>query len=301
MTPEQEKEAFEMIWDGLMTQSTARPSLSPKGFVLGGQPGAGKSRLVTKLGLELHRDLLIINGDEFRRYHPDFDQIQAQYGKDAPKHTAEFSANMTELVLDRALHEQYNISIEGTFRTAEVPMATLDKMREHGYQTAVHIQTAPTEVSWQSTLERYDDMLRVGEMPRYTDKAHHDLVVDSLADNADKVFASGKADSFKVYSREGLIFDDLIHPNNQPGTAIDTELYRNSRLLESLEKNFRESHHLLSDKQRLVVQESEKLINDLPPANQVQAKIYLYSGQLAQLQQSQPRPSEPSADVEIER
>lgn len=27
---------------------------------------------------------------------------------------------MTELVLDRALHEQYNISIEGTFRTAEV-------------------------------------------------------------------------------------------------------------------------------------------------------------------------------------
>ena len=115
------------------------------------------------------------------------------------------------------------------------------------------------------------------------------------------MFASGKADSFKVYSREGLIFDDLIHPNNQPGTAIDTELYRNSRLLESLEKNFRESHHLLSDKQRLVVQESEKLINDLPPANQVQAKIYLYSGQLAQLQQSQPRPSEPSADVEIER
>lgn len=124
MTPEQEKEAFEMIWDGLMTQSTARPSLSPKGFVLGGQPGAGKSRLVTKLGLELHRDLLIINGDEFRRYHPDFDQIQLQYGKDAPKHTAAFSAKMTELVLDRTLREQYNVSIEGTFRTAEVPMAS---------------------------------------------------------------------------------------------------------------------------------------------------------------------------------
>ena len=255
----------------------------------------------SNIGLELHRDLLIINGDEFRRYHPDFDQIQLQYGKDAPKHTAAFSAKMTELVLDRTLREQYNVSIEGTFRTAEVPMATLDKMREHGYQTAVHIQTAPTEVSWQSTLERYDDMLRVGEMPRYTDKAHHDLVVDSLADNADNVFLSGKADSFKVYSREGLIFDDLIHPNNQPGTAIDTELYRNSRLLESLEKNFRENHHLLSDKQKLVVQESEKLINDLPPANQVQAKIYLYSGQLARLQQSQHRPSEPSADVEIER
>ena len=37
MTPAQEQEAFDMIWDGLTTQSKARPTSSPKGFVLGGQ------------------------------------------------------------------------------------------------------------------------------------------------------------------------------------------------------------------------------------------------------------------------
>ena len=50
--------------------------------------------------------------------------------------------------------------------------------------------------------------------------------------------------------------------------------------------------------------ESEKIIKDLPPAEQVQAKIYLYSGQLTQLQQTQSteqRPSEHAPDVEIDR
>lgn len=304
MTSRQEQSAFEAIWDELTAEPEVRPSAFPKGFVLGGQPGAGKSNLIHRINAEMNGNLMIINGDEFRRYHPDFDAIQAQYGKDAPKHTAEFSAKMTGLVLERALNEQYNVSIEGTFRTAEVPMATLDKMHEHGYQTAVHIQTAPTEISWQSTLERYDDMLRVGETPRYTDKAHHDLVVDSLPGNADAVFESGKADSFKVYSREGLIFDDRIHLGSAPGVAIDVELHRNSRLLDGLEKEYQEKHHLLSDIQKLVVNESEKIIKDLPPAEQVQAKIYLYSGQLTQLQQTQSteqRPSEHAPDVEIDR
>ena len=75
MTPAQEQEAFDMIWDGLTTQSKARPTSSPKGFVLGGQPGAGKSKMVSRLGAELNRNLLVINGDEFRRYHPNFDEI----------------------------------------------------------------------------------------------------------------------------------------------------------------------------------------------------------------------------------
>nr|WP_231718164.1 zeta toxin family protein [Neisseria sp. 74A18] len=61
---------------------------------------------------------MIINGDEFRRYHPDFEDIQAPYGKNAPKYTAAFSGMMTERVIAKALAEGYNVSVEGTFRTA---------------------------------------------------------------------------------------------------------------------------------------------------------------------------------------
>lgn len=48
----QEDVAFEMIWDGLVSETQVRPSSLPKGFVLGGQPGAGKSNLVQKIRAE---------------------------------------------------------------------------------------------------------------------------------------------------------------------------------------------------------------------------------------------------------
>ena len=156
MTLEQENEAFEKIWDDLMDEHQIKPEFPPKGFVLGGQPGAGKSNLIKMINAQLNGNVLVVNGDEFRRYHPNFDEIQAQYGKESAKHTAEFSGKMTGRVIDQALKEGYNIVVEGTFRTPETPIKTLNDMQQHGYQTAVYLQTAPSEVSCQCTLERYD-------------------------------------------------------------------------------------------------------------------------------------------------
>lgn len=283
MSDRREALIFRHLWNDLISEQQVSPVKSPKGFVLGGQPGAGKSNLVGIIRQELNRNVLIINGDEFRRYHPNFDGIQEQYGIDSPKHTAAFSGHMTERVIEKALREGYNISVEGTFRTTETPMRTLEKMREHGYETAVYIQTAPSEVSWQSTLERYQVMELLGETPRATPKEHHDLVVKLLPQNADTVFASGKADVFKVFSREGLIFDSRERFKEMPSVAIDHELHRNTRRLRILETNLQEHAHLLSDTQKQVIAGAEELISKLPPSFQIQAKINLYDKQLQQL------------------
>ena len=40
------------------------------------------------INAQLNGNVLVVNGDEFRRYHPNFDEIQAQYGKDSAKHTS---------------------------------------------------------------------------------------------------------------------------------------------------------------------------------------------------------------------
>lgn len=283
MSDRREALIFRHLWNDLISEQQVSPVKSPKGFVLGGQPGAGKSNLVGIIRQELNRNVLVINGDEFRRYHPNFDNIQEQNGIDSPKHTAAFSGHMTERVIEKALREGYNISVEGTFRTTETPMRTLEDMREHGYETAVYIQTAPSEVSWQSTLERYHAMELLGETPRATPKEHHDLVVKLLPQNADAVFLSGKADVFKVYSREGLIFDSRVQFQEMPSVAIDNELHRNTRRLKILETNLQEHVHLLSNTQKQVIAGAEELISKLPPSFQIQAKINLYDNQLQQL------------------
>ena len=96
---------FQDIWRDLLRKyPNAKPCANPQGFVLGGQPGAGKSNLLEQISNNLDGNALIINADEFRRYHPQFDEIQAKYGDDAPKHTAEFSGKMAEQVLNKGLY-----------------------------------------------------------------------------------------------------------------------------------------------------------------------------------------------------
>ena len=151
---------------------------TPKAFVLGGQPGAGKSTLISEIVEELNNNVVIINGDEYRKLHPHYKELQKEYGKDAPQHTAKFAGMMTEAVLNKAIENKYNIVIEGTFRTAETPIKTLELFKNNNYETNVGILICDQSQSWISCIHRYNKML--AENPseaRYTDKKHHDLVV----------------------------------------------------------------------------------------------------------------------------
>lgn len=175
----------------------------PQGFVLGGQPGAGKSSLILKVKEELEGNVIVINGDDYRKYHPDYAKFQAQDTKDSAPKTQEFAGKMTEAILQKAIKEKYNIVIEGTFRTAQTPIQTLKQFKENGYQTQVMIQTCNKELSWESCLERYNKMLEVNpQEARYTPKEHHDLVCENLAQNIEKVCQSGFVDKVQIYKRD---------------------------------------------------------------------------------------------------
>lgn len=67
------------VWENEILNNNARatPQQNPKGFVLGGQPGAGKSILIEKIKKELNSNVIVINGDDYRKYHPDYTKFQA--------------------------------------------------------------------------------------------------------------------------------------------------------------------------------------------------------------------------------
>ena len=56
----------------------------PEAFLLGGQSGAGKTTLHEILSKSFDGNVIVINGDEYRKSHPHFNEIQQQYGIDAP-------------------------------------------------------------------------------------------------------------------------------------------------------------------------------------------------------------------------
>ncbi len=136
------KELFSEVWERTKKKHITSQE-QPKAYVLGGQSGSGKSYLIKKVLDELDSNAIVINGDDFRRFHPDYEKLQKEQGKDSPKFTAKFAGEMTEAILKKAIYEKYNIVIEGTFRTSETPLKTLKQLKDNNYKTNVYIKATP--------------------------------------------------------------------------------------------------------------------------------------------------------------
>lgn len=194
----------------------------PIAVVLGGQPGAGKSALqdIAKQNIP---DIIIINGDEYRKYHPNFDEIYRAYGDDFPKHTAEFSGKVTEVLKAKLMEQKRNILVEGTLRTASVPLETCRAFKENGYNVMLGIMAVKPEISYLSTILRYENMNDLGMVPRKTAKDHHDLVVRNLPANLKEICETGEFDKVVIYNRRRQCISQNSH--KQPYEVLQDVLH----------------------------------------------------------------------------
>ncbi len=200
------EDVFEQIWINEIENRNPyakAEQINPQAFVLGGQPGAGKASLSMNIKNELKNDVIEINGDNFRKYHPLYKTFQNQDPLTMPENTAPFSAYITQNVLKRAIDKRYNVIIEGTFRTAQTPIDTLKLFKNNVYKTNVFIQTCHKDISWKSCQERYEKGKEVNpKEARHTDKNHHDMVVKKLEKNIQEVKNSGLADRVEIFTRD---------------------------------------------------------------------------------------------------
>ncbi|EIY0496109.1 zeta toxin family protein [Listeria monocytogenes] len=55
---------------------------SPTAFLLGGQPGSGKTSLRSAIYEETQGNVIVIDNDTFKQQHPNFDELVKLYEKD---------------------------------------------------------------------------------------------------------------------------------------------------------------------------------------------------------------------------
>ena len=191
---------------------------NPKAYILGGQPGAGKTSLQYLIQKQ-DRNVIVINADAYRKFHPYFFEIQRKYGTDSPKYTQPFINQVTEQLIDDLSTESYNLIIEGTLRTATVPLNTCLALKNKGYRVELHVIAVKRAISYESTLLRYELAIQQGEIPRATAKAHHDMVADAIVDNLDAIEKAGAFDAIKLFNRNG----DCLYPAVGYSSAADVE------------------------------------------------------------------------------
>ena len=108
---------------------------SPTAFLLGGQPGSGKTSLRSAILEETQGNVIVIDNDTFKQQHPNFDELVKLYEKDVVKYVTPYSNRMTEAIISRLRDKGYNLVIEGTGRTTDVPIQTATMLQAKDYET----------------------------------------------------------------------------------------------------------------------------------------------------------------------
>lgn len=195
---------FESVYNEIINRlcKNKTPENKPQAYILGGQPGAGKTALQEMI-VRNNKNTIVINADSYRVSHPRFKEIQAMYGDDSPTYTQPFINQVVERLINDLSDKKYNLIIEGTLRTSDVPINTCKKFKNKGYKVELDVISVKKEISYESTILRYEKKCSLGSIPRATAKLHHDKVVDAICDNLDEIYKQRIFDNINLYDREG--------------------------------------------------------------------------------------------------
>ena len=201
-------------------------SSTPHAVILGGQSGAGKTTIHRVKMMEYKGDYIIIDGDTYRAQHPHFRELQEKYGVDSVDYTKVFAGQMVEAVIDKLSSLKYNLIIEGTLRSAAVPINTATLLKSKGYTVDFCLIATKPELSYLTTQLRYLEMMIVDPLQaRATPKDHHDGIVKSLVSNCNELEQSGLFESIQVYKRDlEQVYNSKLCTESV-GTVVDQILF----------------------------------------------------------------------------
>ena len=212
-TDEQFHEIYQMIKSDLTEGQT--PNSDKCTIILGGQPGAGKSSFYS-----MKEDLLnyiAINGDDYRRYHPNFQNII----KTDPEHFAErtqsFSNRMVETLINDLGKSGYNLIIEGTLRNPEVPIRTCVFLSKEGYKPNLVVVACDAEKAWKSTIARARLQKEQGATPRLVPIDIYNSTVNTIPNSLALIESRKCFDDIKIINREG----EILYRTGQKGCGTD--------------------------------------------------------------------------------
>ena len=199
-----------------------KSSKQPIAILLGGQSGAGKTTIHRIKQKEFQGNIVIIDGDSFRSQHPHYLELQQEYGKDSVEYTKDFAGKMVESLVTELSGLGYNLLIEGTLRTVDVPKKTAQLLKSKGYEVQLALIATKPKLSYLSTLIRYEEN---PNQARATPKEHHDFIVNHLVDNTRQLEELAIFETIQIYQRDRTCVYDSRDDEISAATVLQELLF----------------------------------------------------------------------------
>ena len=198
----------------------------PVAVVLGGQPGAGKSNIYDIYRKKSNNNIVELDCDKFREFHPNFEELHKIYGDNDAVYTNPFIFKVVDRLVDELSKEKYNMIIESSLKSPHTAIENGTILTPRGYKVELAVMATPKEESWKGTIDRYNSQKEMGLQPRAVPKEFHDLVVSNISDSISQVYKSGLMSNILIYNRNKECLYDMsktpkINPNNLLEKAIN--------------------------------------------------------------------------------
>ncbi len=178
------------------------PVETPTAIILGGQPGSCKSLLINKNKEDFNdNNVIIINGDEFRRFHSRSDEILKDYEEDYAFYTDVDVRVWTSKFLDYAIEHKYNVIFEGTLRTNAI-CSTLERIKNKGYIVKICALSVHHLDSLLSTKERFETQKNIEGHGRISPLSSQDESYTGMIDTLEEIENGSNFDSIEIFTKD---------------------------------------------------------------------------------------------------
>lgn len=177
----------------------------PVCYILGGQPGSGKTTMIQSLIAGSDEIPLIINGDDLRAFHPRMRDLLEHDDKNASDLVqADCNAWVGKLVR-LCLENQTSFVVEGTMRNANAAINTAKEAKRNGFLVEAHVMSIPPRLSQASITARYEYQKTTSGAGRFVKPASHQEAVQGLPNSLRDITSQVSLfDTVSIHTHDGV-------------------------------------------------------------------------------------------------
>ena len=201
---------------GLLEASTQS---RPVAIILAGQPGAGKGGLAAAAQEQLSYDVVKIDPDELRRYHPEVQRLRTEHPLTWSGHTHPDASQWAGELREAVIEQKKNLIIDTTLANGDHAVTLINHLQASGYDVEVRAMATHQLESELGVDQRFTRSVDDAGYGRYVPAEVREHVYHSLPSSLDTVRAQTNV-PIEIYNRDGDKLYDSYSDARQPSAAL---------------------------------------------------------------------------------
>ena len=144
------------------------------------------------------------------------------FGKEDGAKTNPFIFKTVDMLVEQLSDEKYNLIIESSLKSPNTAINNGKMLPPKGYEVELHIMATNKDISWQSTINRYNEEMRRTGKPRAVPRDFHDKVISNICQSLYTVKQSGLMTNILMFDRKQNCLYNLQKDRNvEPSILLD--------------------------------------------------------------------------------